>query len=147
MKKFRLILKGEIVGYERHVLVSGFIEIQHSKDQKEWNDITINHITQRSPVVVEESYYIDHDDKESYIGVTDSKGVEVYENDNLSLQILNEIPEIMRVALKYGCFGYYAVEPEKVNPDDRAWRPFYHSEDHEMINMDYFTVIDNCEGG
>jgi hypothetical protein len=73
MNKYRLLLKGVVVGYERHVTVNGFIEIQHSKDQIKWDDITETEITQRSPVVVEKSYFIPHDDKERYITMQEDK--------------------------------------------------------------------------
>lgn len=73
--KFRLINKGQIVGFERHILVSPAItpndnyrvKIQHSRDGEYWLDI--------------EKMYIMHDDKEQYINRKDIKGIEIYEGD------------------------------------------------------------------
>lgn len=71
--KFRLLMNGEIVGYEWHRLSSahGMIDIFHMINiESGWYN-----------VLHDPSRYIDHDDKEQFTGKGDKNDVEIYERD------------------------------------------------------------------
>lgn len=72
-RKFRLILNKKIVGYEKHSKgTAKYAGIFHSKDGEEWVNIHI------CP-----SNYIEHDDKDQFIGFFTTSGEEIYENDTV----------------------------------------------------------------
>ncbi len=72
--KFRLILEDKIVGYEEHDLAyhngKKQIIVMHSSDNEEWWN-TIHDSTK----------WIQHDDKEEFIGLKDKNNKEIYKGD------------------------------------------------------------------
>ena len=69
--KFRLLLNNKLVGYEWHKIQKGLqVVIMHSKDSEEWCNFNI--LPER---------YIDHDDKDQFIGIKDEDGIEMYARD------------------------------------------------------------------
>lgn len=70
---FRLMLNGNLVGYEWHKKENVIIGIYHSNDQENWN-LTIAHRGLN---------YILHDRKDMFTNQSDIKGVNIYENDEI----------------------------------------------------------------
>jgi hypothetical protein len=93
--------KGQVVGYERHVLKLGRIETQHcktdSKEDRQWVNIAT------------ELLKITHDRKDMFIGVLNRDGEKIYEND-IYLNI--ERDEKNKVVF---CDGSFALERDNLD--------------------------------
>ena len=101
--KFRLILEGKIVGYEKHSLAyhNGKKQIiaMHSPDNEEWWN-----------TVHDPTKWIQHDDKEQYIGRKDKNSEAICEGDKIRLNFLKKSRTgIMKYADKWATF-YIATE-------------------------------------
>lgn len=94
--KFRLIKDNKIVGYERHILnANGQIKIQHS----DTGDIWLNIIDEGESF----NCFIEHDDKNQFIGPKDRNGKEIWESD---LSKLNNLI----YSIEYECGKWVLVD-------------------------------------
>jgi len=98
--KFRLIKEGKIVGYEKHILSCGKIQIFHSTngdDEPRWEWWNIQIVKRR---------WIEHDDKEQFTGLRDKNSREIYEGDICQFSSLSK----RTIVFKDGAFGYEEIK-------------------------------------
>ncbi len=87
--------------------------------------------------------FVEQSSIEQYTGLTDKNGKKIFEGDICDFSILGGDHVFVKITIQYGCVGFEPLDYDDVHPDDQKWTSFWKSEEDEMWNTDYFTVIGN----
>lgn len=78
-----------------------------------------------------------------FTGLPDKKGKWIFEGDLCDMSILGNDHILQKITIRNGAVGFEPVHPNKVHPEDRDWTSFWRSEQGDMWDPNYFTVIGN----